>query len=327
MLLIAIVTCEPENFKSILSLKFSDYKLRKIRKRGFHSLLGKGIFTTDGIEWEHSRAMLRPNFSRNQVADIQMYDKLVVELINAIPTDGSTVDLQDLFFDLTVDSATEFLFGESANILSKRNKNIPIQLDFGDSFNFCTTTLGKYIRIGLLPLFKSKEVRQAESNVHTFANHYVYKAIEEYRANQANPEKPKTDNRYIFLRELVKQTQDPQRLRSECLNILLAGRDTTASLMTGLWNALSKRPDVWSKLQQEVDQLNGVKPTYEMIKSMKYLRFCINESKYFYFSFSFFFFALPPSMLRDKVFPSSSHGSNEYIVTSHSSSTLSGCPE
>lgn len=291
LLLTAITTCEPENFKSILSLKFSDFKLRDIRKRAFHPLLGKGIFTTDGIEWEHSRAMLRPNFSRNRVADIEMYDKLVEELVNAIPVDGSTVDLQDLFFDLTVDSSTEFLFGESANVLSKRNKNLPGEFSFGDSFNHCTARLGKYIRVGLRPLVNTKEYCQAESNVHIFANRYVYKAIEEYRANQANPGKLKDDNRYIFLRELVKQTQDPQQLRSECLNILLAGRDTTASLMTILWNTLSKRPDVWTKLQQEVDQLDGVKPSYERIKSMKYLRFCIHEGKNLLF-YLFIFFSL-----------------------------------
>ena len=39
-------------------------------------------------------------------------------LVDSVPRDGSAVDLQDLFFGLTMDSATEFLFGRSTNTLA-----------------------------------------------------------------------------------------------------------------------------------------------------------------------------------------------------------------
>lgn len=79
---------------------------------------GHGIFSTDGEAWERSRGLVRPNFTRQQVADLDMLETHVGHLINAIPRDGSTVDLQDLFFGLTMDSATEFLFGESTGTLA-----------------------------------------------------------------------------------------------------------------------------------------------------------------------------------------------------------------
>lgn len=81
-------------------------------------MLGHGIFTTDGSAWERSRAMVRPNFTRQQVADLDMFENHMSHLIDSIPRDGSTVDLQDLFFALTMDSATEFLFGRSTNTLA-----------------------------------------------------------------------------------------------------------------------------------------------------------------------------------------------------------------
>lgn len=91
------------------------------------------------------------------------------------------------------------------------------------------------------------------------------------------PDFEKSGSRYVFLHELVKQTSDKAQIRSELLNILLAGRDTTASLLSNVWFELSKRPDLWAKLRAEVDQLGGEKPTFAQIKEMKYLRFLMNE--------------------------------------------------
>jgi cytochrome P450 len=85
--------------------------------------------------------------------------------------------------------------------------------------------------------------------------------------------------RYVFLNELAKSTNDPKQLRDELLNILLAGRDTTASLLSHTWHALARRPDVWAKLKAEVDALGGKAPDYETLRDMKYLKFVLNECK------------------------------------------------
>lgn len=75
------------------------------------------------------------------------------------------------------------------------------------------------------------------------------------------------------------QTNDKIKIRSEALSVLFAGRDTTASLLTNVWFELSKRPDIWARLSEEVDTLNGEKPSYEELKNMKYLRAVLNESQ------------------------------------------------
>ncbi|PGH21354.1 hypothetical protein AJ80_03271 [Polytolypa hystricis UAMH7299] len=269
-----IMTCEPEIVKNILALKFHDFSLPSLRKKCFHPIFGKGIFTTDGKEWEHSRGMLRPNFARAQVADLNNFESHIAQLINRIPQDGSTVDLQDLFFDLTLDSATEFLFGESSNTLAYKGED-----DFASAFNCVTNKLIMNLQLGMAEGLPDRQYKKSLATVHNFTDRYVQKALRHYYASQMGTLAPeKVDNRYVFLHELVKQTQDPLTLRSEALNILLAGRDTTASLLADLWNMISKRPDVWAKLLAEVDQLNGEKPTFEKIKTMKYLRYCLNEA-------------------------------------------------
>lgn len=93
-----VFTVEPKNVQTVLALKFKDFELGEYRIRAMRPLLGYGIFSTDGSKWEHSRALLRPNFTRNQITDINVYERHVGALLKRIPRHGETVDLQDLFF-------------------------------------------------------------------------------------------------------------------------------------------------------------------------------------------------------------------------------------
>lgn len=83
--------------------------------------------------------------------------------------------------------------------------------------------------------------------------------------------------RYLFLPELVSQTNDKIKIRTEALSVLFAGTDTTAALLINVFFELSRQPDVWARLSSEVDTLHGQKPTYEQLKNMKYLRAVLNE--------------------------------------------------
>ncbi|KAI9741695.1 MAG: hypothetical protein M1834_000080 [Cirrosporium novae-zelandiae] len=270
-----ISTIEPENVKTVLSLKFKDFGLGERRKTSFWPLLGQGIFTTDGGAWEHSRALLRPNFTRAQVADLATFEAHIQDLIASIPFDGSTVDLQDLFFRLTLDSATEFLFGESCNSLAP-GKKLQSAVDFASAFNYTQDAIGHASRLGPLGAFRfDPRFKRDTKTVHDFVDKYVQRAIA-YRKGETEKEVG-DEHRYVFLHELSRTTDDPIRLRSELLNVLLAGRDTTASLLGNTWFILARRPDIWAKLRAEVDVLCGEAPSYEQIKEMKYLRYVLNE--------------------------------------------------
>lgn len=104
-----INTIDVENIKTVLATGFKDFELTPRRKDGMMPIFGSGIFVLDGKEWEHSRAMLRPNFVRSQVADLEVLERHVGKLIERIPRGGETVDLSRLFFMLTIDSG-EFSF-------------------------------------------------------------------------------------------------------------------------------------------------------------------------------------------------------------------------
>jgi len=275
------MTIEPENLKTIMAVNFKDWELGERRKTAFTPLLGHGIFTTDGHAWQHSRELLRPNFARSQVGDLATFEIHVDQMIRAIPHDGSTVNLQDLFFQLTLDSATEFLFGESTDCLAS-GKVAVRNLRFAEAFNRSQEAIAEITRSGKLGQWlRNSSFKNDVKFVHEFVDHFVYKGLD-YRNTldlSKGPPEPKEGERYVFLNELAKRNADPIQIRSELLNVLLAGRDTTASLLSDVWFVLARRPDIWAKLRAEVDELGGEQPTYQQIKDMKYLRMVLNEGK------------------------------------------------
>lgn len=111
------ITCDPKNIQAMLATQFHDFELGPLRRGTMGVTLGDGIFVQDGKKWEHSRAMLRPNFARSQVSQTDLEERHIQSLLKALPIqeDGWTplVNLQQFFFRFTIDSASEFLFGQS----------------------------------------------------------------------------------------------------------------------------------------------------------------------------------------------------------------------
>ena len=58
--------------------------------------IGKGVFSTDGAYWKHSRELIRPMFAKAQISDFAALDIHVNRMMARVPRDGSTVDLQGL---------------------------------------------------------------------------------------------------------------------------------------------------------------------------------------------------------------------------------------
>lgn len=277
-----VFTVEAENVKTVLATNFKDYELPAARKRAFYPLLGFGIFTNDGADWKHSRELIRPNFSRDQVADLDNFEEHLSIMIDAIPKDGkTTVDLQDLFFGLTIDTASEFLFGESTDVLLGRDSpESRANLDFAEAWHRSQLEVQNHIRSS----FFYRAPKQSKKDI-KIVNDYVGKYVQQglrYRKDFIrDPERSTSKNgRYVFMHELVKAIDDPVRIRDEMLNVLLAGRDTTASLLGNMWFTLARRPDIWDKLRREINEtLHGKRPSFEQLKEMKYLKAVINECK------------------------------------------------
>lgn len=109
----------------------------------------------------------------------------------------------------------------------------------------------------------------------------MHKALQSQREEANIRHADKT--RYVLLDALVAETQDPIELRSQCLNILLAGRDTTASLLSWPVLLLARHSAVFNKLREEIIQNFGTYGSprdinFSSLKSCQFLQFCLNES-------------------------------------------------
>lgn len=113
-------------------------------------------------------------------------------------------------------------------------------------------------------------------------NSFVYQFIE--RALRLSPDelssKTKSDQGYTFLHELAGFTREPKVLRDQLVAVLLAGRDTTACTLSWTIYELARHPEVVKKLRDEIIAQVGLErePTYDDLKSMKYLQNIMNET-------------------------------------------------
>ncbi|KAJ4152841.1 hypothetical protein LMH87_009361 [Akanthomyces muscarius] len=274
-----ILTIEPENIKTVLSLRFSDFGIGH-RLAAFKPLLGEGIFDTDGDHWASSRALVRPSFTRDQLADLSSLECLFQDLVAVLPRDGQTVvDLQPLFFCYTLDSATEFLFGQSAGTL----KTPPGQNIFAQAFQDAQRAIIARTTLGWLSvLYRDRKASEGTRICRDFAARLVDEAFETVRNGEKEQPQHKQGElrrqKYILAHELASRTSDRKRVLDELMNVLLAGRDTTASLLSNLFFVLAQNPTIWEKLRREVSDLGQRPPTYEELRGLEYVQCCLNES-------------------------------------------------
>ena len=190
-------------------------------------MFGDGIFTQEGQAWKASRHILRPHFHHRQYEDLAIFDESIQNLVQAISharRSNPIVDLQPLFFRFTLDTTTAFLFGESVGSL-KDPENAGEQT-FGDAFNTAQEYVAKRFRLlDLYWLIGGQDFRDACRRVHKFAD----KIIER---NLSKDARRTDDGRYVFLDLVAESTPDRAALRGQIVNILAAGRDTTACLLS-----------------------------------------------------------------------------------------------
>ena len=265
-------TIDPENLEAILSTNFKDWSFGPRRKITF-PMFGDGIFTQEGESWKHSRETLRPQFHFKQYGDLEIFREPVDDLLSSIPKEGGVVDLQPLFFSLTLDVTTAFLFGESVHSL--RSSKISAEKTFAESFNKAQEYVVKRFRLmDIYWVIGGRTFKKACEKVHSFADQIIDRNLSIEQSSQEMTRK------YVFLRTLAEKSLNRDSIRGQIINILAAGRDTTACLLTWTFFLLVRHPVVLRKLRQEIASslANISHLTREDLKKMRYLQNVLKET-------------------------------------------------
>lgn len=268
-----IITQEPEHVKTILTTKFDDFGKGPDLYQKWIPFLGDGVFTTDGQVWHDSRSLIRPMFVKTRVSDLEIFERWTTTLSDKIPDAGNSVDIMELFYRLTLDITSEFLLGVSTNSLGNPRS------DFADAFHevqrnqMMIMFSGPFS--GLLP--KTRYFRSI-GVINEFIMPFIQAAL---ALPDAEIERlSKSDKEFTFLHGLMQYTRDPKMIRDQLLAVLFAGRDTTAATLSWAFYQLSKYPEKYQRLRQEILETVGRdrKPTYDDLKNMQYLRYVLNET-------------------------------------------------
>lgn len=125
--------------------------------------------------------------------------------------------------------ATEFLFGESTDVLGTRESRVKGE-KFADCFSYATEVVGNRVRLGKLAAnVPDKSYEDSKKFIHEYIQHYVYRTLEQRSTSLEKAHE--CPSKYVFLEQLAKTGNTPKEIQDELTNILLAGRDTTASLL------------------------------------------------------------------------------------------------
>jgi cytochrome P450 len=195
------------------------------RRDVLQPLFGEGIFTQEGLHWKNSRNLIRRRLQHKHYNNLDIFQRAVDDLVQAIRSTGDVVDLQPLFFRMTLDISTEHLLGESAgSLLAPRKSNMRI---FADAFDIVSRHATAEIRRYDLRWIV---YRHRYQRVHEDLNRITDQILD--RNLKAAREEGTGTTQHDFLCAITDDSQNRTALRGQVLHLLAAGRDTTASLLS-----------------------------------------------------------------------------------------------
>ncbi len=180
-----------------------------------------------------------------------------------------------------MDSTTQFLFGKPLGCLEKAIK--PCELvEFVHSFETALSDAYQRAVLGSLRFLDRNYSAVAEQHhsakTREFVNGMITKAIAKSNGNKASALEPDTA-KHKFLFETLMHTMSPSAMQDQIMATFMAARDTTAIFLSQLWFEVSRRPEIFSKMKNEVDcVLNGQLPTSDSIKRLTYIDQVMKET-------------------------------------------------
>ncbi|KAL1747391.1 cytochrome P450 [Schizophyllum fasciatum] len=297
---VRICTLEPDHVKAILATQFEEFEKGPVTFEIGLSLLGRGVFNSDGEMWKFHRTMTRPFFNKDKIAHFDIFDRHAEDILRqakARQAQGFPVDFQDMIARFTLDAATEFLFGHdvgsagaglayppgapearSPQFLSHPSNRFVEAFAEGQNLMALRSRVGG--SIWRLYEFWQDKIKPNRDVVDEFVSSILKDAAfakQDIEAKTGAPTKPGEND--TLLHHLLNHTQDPRVLADEIVNLLVAGRDTTSGTLSFGVYKLAEHPDIAAKLRAEIMDKVGPthRPTYEDIRDMKYLRAFLNE--------------------------------------------------
>jgi len=208
----------------------------------FHTLFGKGIFTSNGSDWKQQRETARPMFKTNSIDEmVPIFVSRTLRVMDVIKANPEQ-DVQNLAMRYTLDSIGSIGYGVDLGALNMEENKFAqnfenAQLIVEQCNNFFYSLLPT-------PVF--------DQNV-SFLKDFADRILNERK--KTDDYKTKTDllSRFMQITDEEGKMLDDSILRDILLNFFIAGRDTTGCLLAWTFDLLAQHPEVEAKLLEEIN--------------------------------------------------------------------------
>ncbi|GAA6032201.1 hypothetical protein JCM8097_007122 [Rhodosporidiobolus ruineniae] len=262
-----IEVSNPDHLEWVQKTHFQNYVKGELFYRNLTGLLGDGIFCVDGAHWQLQRKTTAKLFTGNNFKTViskglEHNLQRLVTIIDRHAQKGEAFDLSDLFFRFTLASFTEFAFGQDIGALSTET-DAPVP--FAKAFDEGQVVMNQRFTNPFWPILERLngthvKMQQATEVIDNFAYGIIDQREREGLGNWTGGEKKEaaqTDmlSLYMSLRDDQGAPLSRKMLRDSMLNLIIAGRDTTAQALSWTFFHLLLHPERGSAMHAEVDAL------------------------------------------------------------------------
>jgi cytochrome P450 len=210
--------------------------------------------------------------------ELNIFETHVQQLKNAVPKNGTKFDMQQLFGSFTLDVSTDVFLGTSTNLLSLKEADRTEGQRFANAFDYAQCTLigagsSSVFEFVRKLIFGDTELKTSLEVVDKFVDEILDRALQHKLEHEASG--PSHDD--SFLSALMAAGRSKSDIKYDVINVLAAGKDTTTAYISSTWYMLSKHPEVYQRLCDEISVLEGKAPTKKDLNCFPYLQMVLQE--------------------------------------------------
>jgi cytochrome P450 len=231
-------------------------------------LFGNGVALSNGDAHRYYRKLVAPAFYQSR---LKLYSTAMVECVQNLVNswhDDDIIDLETTLADLTLDILVKTLFDSEAGNISEIYDVIT---------NFIFRLAGKMHEAIPTPYFIPTKTNR--EMVHAI------KMLETMATKIIKDHKPSSESRKNILSMLIEAKDEqgkglsPQQIANEVKMFLMVGHETAAHFLLWVFYQLSKHPEVFNKVQMEIDKtLQGRLPTINDLPNLVYTEMVMRET-------------------------------------------------
>ena len=251
----------PEHVQSILVKHAYAFDKGAALHRILHPVIGAGIVSSEGNFHRQQRKLMAPPFQPGQVASYADSMGQYGEQIQQTWADGAVIDLNQQMSNLTMSIIGKTLFG--ADVFAETEE---LGAAMMVTFKYVSHALSTPFQFPYSwPLPRNLRMRTAVGVLRRSIQAFIHE-------RRAQPGKY-NDFLSVLLqaRDEENHPMSDEQLMTECLTLFGSGYETTAAALSWTWYLLCQHPEIYQKVQHEVDTvLQGRTPTYADLKSLPY---------------------------------------------------------